>query len=320
MRVLVLGGQGQTGSYLSPILIQAGHEVMSTQLRPVDSSTSLTTLNVSQLDITKKGDILKVIRGFKPQKVVNLGSMSSVFECEKDPALSFEVNYEGVRNVVNACLEFQQESQMEMHFIQAGSSEMYVGLGSNVLIDEDSPLSPKSIYGKHKAQAFEFLSSANLDIKITQAILFNHESPRRPEKFVSQKIVRGVIDILNKEKELLHFGNMNTTRDWSFAGDVAEALHLMLKQDTSTNYIVGSNSLHSVEEFYLAAARFVGLQNPEKFLRLDESLLRINDNNGLQANNSKITSSLNWKPKIGFKDLVEMMMKAQLEKHGFKER
>lgn len=317
LRVVILGGQGQTGSYLSPLLLRDGHGVMSTQLRPATTLTVTPNLYVSQVDITNQHEISETFRRFKPHKVVNLASLSSVYECERNPELSYRVNFEGVCNVVNACLEYQQNSETELHLIQAGSSEMYVGLGTNLLIDENTPLSPKSTYGTHKAQAFEYLAGNNLNLKVTQAILFNHESPRRPEKFVSQKIVQGVISILKKEIDSLHFGDMSTTRDWSFAGDVARALYLMLKDETGTNYIVGSNSLHSVEEFYLTAAHYVGLHDPKSFLRLDKTLLRASDNDGLRANNSKIMSILGWEPEFNFYDLVEIMMKDAMEKRGF---
>lgn len=314
MKTLILGSSGQTGSYLGPILRNSEYEVVgaSRNLAADEASDSAHYL----LDVRNAKEFKFIIEAENPDAIINLSSLSSVSECEARPTLSEEVNFLAVVNMAKIISAHQAVAEKPIHFIQASSSEMYAGLGSGVLINELSNLAPLSVYGKHKAMTHQYLDSIASEFPITQAILFNHESSKRPEKFVSQKIIKNVVDLYLGNISQIPFGNLKTRRDWSFAGDVAQALSEMLKLGSTGSFVIGSGVLHSVEDFFLAACDLIGIPNGLNFAYQDSTLVRKVENDGLIADTTKARGELLWKPKFQFREIVLEMLKSKCEREG----
>ena len=314
MKTLILGSSGQTGSYLGPLILDSGHEVVGAS-RHLAADTSSGFKHLS-LDIRDTGKFKSMIEAENPDAVVNLSSMSSVSECAAQPTLSEEINFLAVVNLTKIIKAHQDVAEKAIHFIQASSSEMYAGLGSDVLINEYSKLAPLSVYGRHKAMAHEYLDSIATGIPITQAILFNHESSRRPEKFVSQKIIKNVVELYLGKITQVPFGNMKTRRDWSFAGDIAQALSEILKLSSTGSFVIGSGVLHSVEDFFLKACNLMGIPNGLDFTHQDSTLIRKVENDGLIADTTKARAKLKWEPKFQFGEIVHEMLKSKCLHEG----
>ena len=314
MKTLILGSSGQTGSYLGPILRKFEYEVVGASRNPVAGDASVSAHYL--LDIRNTIEFKSIIEAENPDVIVNLSSLSSVSECDAHPTLSEEVNFLAVVNMTKIISAHQDLAEKQIHFIQASSSEMYAGLGSDVFINEHSNLAPLSVYGRHKAMTHEYLDSIASEFPITQAILFNHESSKRPEKFVSQKIIKSVVDLYQGKISRVPFGNLRTRRDWSFAGDVAQALSQIIKLDSAGSFVIGSGVLHSVEDFFLAACDLIGIPDGLDFAYQDSTLVRKVENDGLIADTTKARAELQWRPEFQFREIVLEMLKSKCEREG----
>ncbi|MBL8050960.1 MAG: GDP-mannose 4,6-dehydratase [Anaerolineales bacterium] len=313
---LMTGITGQDGSYLAELLIKKGYRVIGVARR---SSTVnyerihhlLDDITVVQGDLQDQGSLLAMLEEYKPTEVYNLAAQSFVPTSWNQPALTGDITAIGVTRMLEA-IRFVNP---KIRFYQASSSEMF-GKVTEVPQNEDTPFYPRSPYGVAKVYGHWITVNyrESFDIFATSGILFNHESPRRGIEFVTRKITDGVARIKTGKAKELRLGNLEAQRDWGFAGDYVEAMWLMLQQDKPDNYVVGTGETHSVREFCEIAFSHVNLDYKE-FVVMDEQFYRPAEVDLLISDPSKARTQLKWEPKVSFKNLVTMMVDADMERH-----
>ncbi|MBI5839980.1 MAG: GDP-mannose 4,6-dehydratase [Chloroflexi bacterium] len=312
---LITGITGQDGSYLAELLLKKGYCVIGVARR---SSTVnferinhlLDDITVVQGDLQDQGSLLAFLEEYKPTEVYNLAAQSFVPTSWNQPALTGDVTALGVTRLLEA-IRFVNP---KIRFYQASSSEMF-GKVMEVPQSESTPFYPRSPYGVAKVYGHwitvNYRESFNLFA--ASGILFNHESPRRGLEFVTRKISNGVARIKLDMANELRLGNLDAQRDWGFAGDYVEAMWLMLQQDEPDNFVIGTGETHSVREFCEIAFGHVGLDYG-KFVVQDERFYRPAEVDLLISDPSKARSKLGWEPAVPFKELVTMMVDADLER------
>ena len=312
---LITGITGQDGSYLSELLLSKGYEVIGVARR---SSTMtyeriehlLDDILVVQGDLHDQGSLLSFLEEYKPTEVYNLAAQSFVPTSWNQPALTGDVTALGVTRMLEA-IRFVNP---KIKFYQASSSEMF-GKVLEVPQCETTPFYPRSPYGVAKVYAhwitINYRESFNLFA--VSGILFNHESPRRGLEFVTRKIANGVARIKLGTAQELRLGNLESRRDWGFAGDYVEAMWMMLQRDEPDNFVVGTGETHSVREFCEIAFSHVDLDYAEYVIQ-DERFYRPAEVDMLVSDPSKARSILGWEPTVDFKQLVTIMVDAELER------
>lgn len=313
---LITGITGQDGSYLAELLIEKGYQVIGVARR---SSTVnyerinhlLDDIKVVQGDLQDQGSLLAMLEEYKPTEVYNLAAQSFVPTSWNQPALTGDITALGVTRMLEA-IRFVNP---KIRFYQASSSEMF-GKVMEVPQSEETPFYPRSPYGVAKVYGhwitINYRESFNM--YATSGILFNHESPRRGLDFVTRKISDYVARIKTGKAKELRLGNLEAQRDWGFAGDYVEAMWLMLQQDRPDNYVIGTGETHAVREFCEIAFSRVDLDYKE-FVVMDEKFYRPAEVDLLISDPSKAHNQLKWKPKVSFKQLVNMMVDSDLERH-----
>jgi GDPmannose 4,6-dehydratase len=313
---LITGVTGQDGSYLADFLLTKGYQVIGMVRR--SSTVTFERIQHIQDDITiVQGDLhdqsslMVVLEEYQPDEIYNLAAQSFVMTSWSQAVLTGEVTALGVTRLLEAIRSVNPKAR----FYQASSSEMF-GKVVEVPQRETTPFYPRSPYGVAKVYGHwitvNYRESYNM--YTVSGILFNHESPRRGLEFVTRKISDGVARIkLGLAKEL-RLGNLDARRDWGFAGDYVEAMWLMLQQDKPDNYVVGTAETHSVREFCEIAFGCVGL-NYQDYVIQDPHFYRPAEVDLLVSDPSKARKVLGWHQKIGFEELVEMMVEADLKQN-----
>ena len=313
---LITGITGQDGSYLAELLLSKGYKVVGMVRR---SSTVnferiehlLDNITVLQGDLQDQGSLLSLLEEYKPTEVYNLAAQSFVPTSWNQPALTGDVTALGVTRMLEA-IRFVNP---KIRFYQASSSEMF-GKVLEVPQKETTPFYPRSPYGVAKVYGHWITINyrESFDIYATSGILFNHESPRRGLEFVTRKISNAVAMIkLGKAKEV-RLGNLDSQRDWGFAGDYVQAMWLMLQQETPDNYVIGMGETHSVREFCEIAFSHVDLDYNE-YVKIDEKFYRPAEVDLLISDPSKARTQLKWEPAVTFKELVTMMVDSDVARH-----
>jgi len=312
---LITGVTGQDGSYLAECLLQKGYEVIGMVRR--SSTVTFDRIQHIQNDITiiqgdlhDQSSLLAILEQYKPDEIYNLAAQSFVAASWTQAVLTGEVTAMGVTRL----LEAMRLVTPQARFYQASSSEMF-GKVTQTPQREDTPFYPRSPYGVAKVYGHwitvNYRESYNL--YTVSGILFNHESPRRGLEFVTRKISHGVARIkLGMAKEL-RLGNLDSRRDWGFAGEYVDAMWRMLQQDKPEDYVVGTGATHSVREFCELAFSHVGL-NYEDYVVQDPRFMRPSEVDLLISDPSKARRVLGWEPKVNFKALVEMMVEDDLKR------
>lgn len=322
-KALITGILGQDGSYLSKLLLEKGYKVYGLMRR----YSNPTFDNLDYLGVTKKiefieGDmadeasLLHVVKTTQPDEVYNLAAQSFVGGSWQQAKLTTEVNAVGVLYLLNSVKLFSPTSR----FYQASTSEMF-GLASNDgYQDENTHFHPRSPYGISKVYAYwmtvNFRESYGLFT--VNGILFNHESPIRGIQFVTRKITDGVAKIKLGLADKLYLGNLDARRDWGFAGDYVESMYMMLQQSQGDDYVVGTGENHSVKDFLVEAFSVAGVEDWEKHIVIAARFKRPAEVPNLKARPTKAMKKLGWKPKTTFKELVKMMVEADLKRHQSK--
>ena len=312
---LVTGITGQDGSYLAELLLSKGYKVIGVARR---SSTVtyeridhlLDNIIVEQGDLTDQGSLLALLEQYEPTEIYNLAAQSFVPASWSQPAMTGDVTALGVTRMLEA-IRFVNP---KIRFYQASSSEMF-GKVVEVPQKESTPFYPRSPYGVAKVYGHWITVNyrESFGLFASSGILFNHESPRRGLEFVTRKITDGVARIkLGKQKDLC-LGNLESQRDWGFAGDYVEAMWMMLHHDEPDTFVIGTGETHSVREFCEIAFGYVGLDYKE-FVVQDERFYRPAEVDLLISNPSKAHAMLGWEPSVSFKELVTMMVDADLER------
>jgi GDPmannose 4,6-dehydratase len=318
---LITGITGQDGSYLAELLLSKGYKVIGVARR---SSTVtyeriehlLDDIIVEQGDLTDQGSLLALLEEHKPTEIYNLAAQSFVPTSWNQPALTGDVTALGVTRILEA-IRFVNP---KIRFYQASSSEMF-GKVVEVPQNEMTPFYPRSPYGVAKVYGHWITVNyrESYGIFATSGILFNHESPRRGLEFVTRKVTDGVSRIkLGMAKEL-RLGNLDARRDWGFAGDYVEAMWMMLQHDSPDTFVVGTGETHSVRELCEIAFGHAGLDYKE-FVIQDERYYRPAEVDLLISDPSKVRAVLGWEPAVSFKELVTMMVEADMERLSVKVR
>ncbi len=323
-KALITGITGQDGSYLAELLLEKGYEVHGIIRR----ASTFNTKRIDHLykdphnknikmflhygDMTDSSNLNRILEKVQPDEIYNLAAQSHVKVSFEVPEYTAEVDGIGVLRFLDAI----KEMGIKTKFYQASTSELY-GKVQEVPQTENTPFYPRSPYGVAKQYAFWIVKNYReaYDLFACNGILFNHESPRRGETFVTRKITRGLANIIAKKEKKIYLGNIEAKRDWGYAPEFVEAMWLMLQQDEPDDFVIGTGETHSVKEFLEEAFAYLDLDWKEH-IEIDPIYFRPTEVENLRADFSKAKSILNWSPKISFKDLVKIMVDFDLELAG----
>jgi len=312
-RALITGITGQDGSYLAELLLEEGYEVYG-MVRRLSAPNVwriehlLDRITLKPADLLDQLSLLRLIEQVRPHEVYNLAAMSFVPASWDQPMLTGEFNAQGVTRILDAI----RRVDPGIRFYQASSSEMF-GKVREVPQTELTPFYPRSPYGVSKVFAHYITVNyrESYDLFAVSGMLFNHESPRRGLEFVTRKVSDLVARIKLGLADTLPIGNLDAHRDWGFAGDYVRAMWLMLQQDRADDYVIATGISHSVRELIEIAFARVDL-DWQKYVKQDPSLLRPAEVDHLLGDASKAKRELGWTPQVNFKQLVEMMVDADL--------
>jgi len=329
----ITGITGQDGSYLTEFLLGKGYKVYGLIRR----SSSFNTGRIDHLyqdvhdadanlrlvygDLSDASSLARILKQINPDEIYNLGAQSHVRVSFDIPEYTAEITALGTTRILEAI----RDSGIRTKFYQASSSEMF-GMVREVPQKETTPFYPRSPYGA--AKVYSYWMTVNYreayQLFACNGILFNHESPRRGETFVTRKITRALARIQHGVQKKLYLGNLDAKRDWGFAGDYVEAMWLMLQAEKPDDYVIATGETHSVREFLEEAFACAGL-NWQDYVEIDQRYLRPTEVDLLIGDNEKARRVLGWQPRVAFKDLVRMMVDADMkdverELYGTKER
>jgi GDPmannose 4,6-dehydratase len=313
-RALVTGVGGQDGSYLAELLLGQGYEVVGTVLGNPEDYESLAQfkkqLRFATVDLEDAQSVRRVLREIEPDEVYHLASASFVPASWDDPVGTSTAAVAAVSGLLDGL----RRERPDVRFVNAASAEIF-GTPAEAPQTEQTPVAPLTPYGACKAFG-HFLTGSfrrQYGLHASSAILFNHESPRRSTQFLTRKVTRGAAAISLGLAEELRLGDLSARRDWGFAGDYVRALWLMASQDKPDDYVIATGESHTVEEFVAAAFDEVGVDWRER-VRFDESFARgAADSPELVGDPSKARERLGWEAKTGFDDLVQVMVRSDLE-------
>ncbi len=316
-KALITGITGQDGSYLAELLLEKGYEVHGLVRR----SSSFNTWRIDHVrdrlvlhygDLVDQNSLVRALEALEPDEVYNLAAQSHVKVSFEMPEYTTDVTALGVLRVLDAVRDLGLRTRV----YQAGSSEMY-GLVRETPQTEKTPFYPRSPYAVSKCyghwMAVNYRESYGMHV--SNGILFNHESPRRGENFVTRKITMGVAAIKQGRAKELRLGNLDAKRDWGYARDYVDAMWRMLQQDQPGDYVVATGETHSVREFCEEAFGAVGLDWRD-FVKVDPKYFRPAEVDLLLGDPSRARAVLGWEPKVTFKGLAKLMVEADLESAG----
>lgn len=328
MKVALISGiSGQDGSYLAELLIEKGYEVHGIIRRASQINTQRIDLIYDRIklhygDLTDSTNLVRIIQQVQPDEIYNLGAQSHVKVSFEIPEYTGQVDALGTLRILEAVRLLGMESKTRIY--QASTSEMF-GKVQEIPQKETTPFYPRSPYGVAKLYGYWIVKNyrESYGLHASSGILFNHESPRRGETFVTRKITRGLSRISVGEQDILYLGNLNAKRDWGHARDFVEAMWLMLQKDEPDDYVIATGEQYSVREFVEEAAPYFGmkiewmgeglnefgydLNTKKEVIRVDPKYFRPAEVETLLGDASKAKEKLGWEPKISFKQLVEDM-------------
>lgn len=303
---LILGSSGQDGAFLAKEFRDQDVRVHGAS-RGLSHRLSNLGITQTQVDISSAVNFRKLLASINPDIVINLVSLSSVALCEKNPQLSEDINFNLVTKIVAEVENFAIKSSKEIHFVQASSSEMF-GPGEE-FCNELTPMNPLTTYGKHKYYAHQFLVNRKHQlVRHTSVILFNHESEFRPAGFVSAKVARAAAEVAVQGSTKIEFGNIQSKRDWGFAGDYMKAMSNIALTGKHNCYVVASSELHAVEEMIQIAFETVGVSDYKKFINLNSEYFRLIETPPMRGDNSLYKNEFGWTPSVTFEELVQRMV------------
>jgi GDPmannose 4,6-dehydratase len=327
-RALITGVTGQDGSYLSELLLEKGYEVHGIIRRTstfntdridhiyVDPHNEEARLFLHYGDLTDGVTLRRILEEVKPVEIYNLGAQSHVRVSFDSPEYTVDSVGMGTLRLLEAIRDYRQRTGIDVRFYQAGSSEMF-GKVQDIPQKETTPFYPRSPYACAKVyahwQTVNYRESYG--IFACNGILFNHESPRRGETFVTRKITRAIARIVAGTQKKLYLGNLDSKRDWGYAKDYVKAMWLMLQQDEPDDYVVATGETHSIREFLDIAFGYVNLDWHD-YVEFDERYLRPTEVDLLIGEPTKVKQKLGWSPSVTFKQLVALMVEADLRALG----
>lgn len=318
-KVIICGITGQDGSYLAELLLKKNYEVHGIVRRSSNDNFIrinhlLNRITLHFGDVLDSLSLLKIISEVKPDEVYNLAAQSQVYIGFDIPEYTSNVTGLGALRLLE-CIKLVNKN---IKYFQAVSSEIF-GDTKDCPQNESTQLNPKNPYGISKMYAYQMTKSYrdSYNMFACNGILYNHESPRRSENFVTRKITKAIAKIIAKEQNELFLGNIDDKRDWGYAKDYVEAMYLMLQQDKPDDYIISTGEIHSVRDFLDVAFKLVNL-DWHKYVKINQNLVRPLDHRNVifQGDNSKAKKNLNWKPKTSFNELVKLMVESDLKEKG----
>jgi GDPmannose 4,6-dehydratase len=323
-KALITGITGQDGSYLTELLLEKGYEVHGLIRR----SSSFNTARIDHLyqdphnkdvrlflhygDLSDSSNLNRLLRTIKPSEIYHLGAQSHVRVSFDTPEYTGDVTGLGTVRLLDAILE----TGIETRFYQASSSEMY-GKVLEVPQKETTPFYPRSPYGCAKVYGYWITVNyrESYGMHASNGILFNHESPRRGETFVTRKITRALSRILAGKQDALYLGNLDAKRDWGFAKDYVEAMWMMAQQKVGDDYVIATGETHSIRDFLDQAFGYVGM-DWNRHVKIDPKYYRPTEVDLLIGDATKAKNVLGWKPKCTFPELVKLMVREDLKLEG----
>lgn len=338
-KALITGITGQDGSYLAEFLLEKGYEVHGIIRRASTFNTSRidhlykdphmdnVRLFLHYGDLSDTSNLNRLIEKIQPDEIYNLAAQSHVKVSFEVPEYTADVTGIGALRILDAI----KETGIKTKFYQASTSELFGGLPETAPQNEDTPFYPRSPYAAAKLYAYWITVNYReaYDIYACNGILFNHESPRRGETFVTRKITRAVANIIKGNQDKLYLGNLDAKRDWGFAGDYVEGMWLMLQQDKPDDYVLATGETHTVREFCELAFEHVGIdiewhgsgieekgidrKTGKVLVEVDPRYFRPTEVDLLLGDPTKAKKELGWKPRVDFKGLVKMMVDADLK-------
>jgi len=322
-KALITGITGQDGSYLAELLLSKGYEVHGIIRRAstfntdridhifVDPHDPKARLFLHYGDLSDSEQISNIIYNIQPDEVYHLGAQSHVRVSFDIPEYTGNVTALGTIRI----LEVIRRSRMKIRFYQASSSEMFGN--SPPPQNEETPFKPRSPYASAKVYSYWMTVNYREGYRMfaCNGILFNHESPRRGETFVTRKVTRAIANILAGRQKVLYLGNLDPKRDWGYAPEYVEAMAKILQIDKPEDFVIGTGETHSVREFVERAFSYVGLRY-EKYVTIDPRYFRPTEAEELVANPRKAKEKLGWEPRIKFDDLVKIMVDADVRNAG----
>lgn len=316
-RAIITGVTGQDGSYMAELLLGKGYEVYGVMRRvSIWASSRIDHLLVHPHfhkqygDLDDHSSIAALVEEVKPDEFYNFGAMSQVRISFEIPRYTFSANTLGVLTILDAIRRFSPHTK----FYQASSSEMFGAPGVPTPFNEETPMIPQSPYGVSKLASYHLTQQYRhgYGVFATTGILFNHESPRRGENFVTKKVTQAVARIKKGKQDNLTLGNLDAKRDWGWAPEFVEAIHAIVQLGKPDVFVVATGEAHSIREFVEEAFSCVDL-DWKKFVRTNEELKRPNEVPLLLGDSSKMRKTTGWKPKMKFKDIVRAMVEHDLD-------
>jgi len=315
-RVLICGISGQDGTYLAKLLLERGYEVWGSSRDAEQTSFHnahqlgiYDDLHLVSLNLRDVGSTIGVLQRIRPHQVYNLTGQSSV-------GLSFEQPVETVESIALGTLNLLESIRLtnrDIRLYNAGSTECFGDTAEGVA-DENTRFNPRSPYAVAKASAYWAVTNYReaYDLFACTGILSNHDSPLRPARFVTRKIIHGVASIAMGSETSLSLGNLEIERDWGWAPEYVEAIALMLEQETPEDYIIASGRSHALTEFVATAFTLIG-KNWLDYVKADQHLMRPTDILKSKVDPSKAATGLGWRAKYGMTDVIHMMLEAELK-------
>ncbi len=327
-KALITGVTGQDGSYLAEFLLDKGYEVHGIIRRASTFNTGRINhiyqdphargkrLFLYHGDLADANTIRKLIYKVVPDEIYNLAAQSHVKVSFELPEYTANIVAMGTLRMLEAIKDYQENTGRKVKFYQASSSEMF-GM-TKPPQNESSPFYPRSPYGIAKVFAFETTRNYReaYGIFAVNGILFNHESPRRGETFLTRKVTRGIARILAGLDTKIYLGNLDAKRDWGYAPEYVEAMWQMLQLKKPEDFVIGSGKAHTVRDFVKTAFELVGIKDWEKYIGIDPRYYRPTEVDYLEADITKAKKVLKWQPKTDLKDLAAIMLRYDLEAYG----
>jgi len=324
-KAFITGITGQDGSYLAELLLSKEYEVHGLIRRAstfntgridhiyVDPHQPGAKLFLYYGDLSDGAQLTNLIYSIRPDEIYHLGAQSQVKVSFDMPEYTSDITALGTTRL----LEALRRSAINAKFYQASSSEMFGNTPPPQ--SEKTNFRPRSPYAAAKVYAYWMVVNyrEGYNLFACNGILFNHESPRRGQTFVTRKITRAIVDILAEKQENLYLGNLEAKRDWGYAPEYVRAMWLMLQEEKADDYVIGTGEIHSVKEFLEEAFHYVGL-DWEKYVKIDQKYFRPTETESLLADSTKAKEKLGWEAKVTFKDLVRIMLDADMESAGLK--
>ena len=314
LKALVTGITGQDGSYMVEILLREGYEVHGTMRRASNPNTQriseiIKSVHTHLMDLSDATSVNKVIAKVKPDLVFNLAAQSDVRASYDIPLYTGDVTGLGFARILEACRMHCPDAKI----YQAGSSEMF-GKVQAIPQNENTPFYPRSPYGCAKVYAFSIGRAyrEGYGMKVYNGILFNHESPRRGELFVTKKVVKAAVEIKQGKRQKLKLGNLESKRDWGYSKDYMEAIYKFVTTQAPQDFVIATGETHSVEEFVKETFEYLVLGDWKQYVEFDNNLKRPAEVDLLLGDSSKARQLIGWEPSVTFKGLIKLMCDHEL--------